>query len=359
MTNNHNNTKKWIVGIQQQRPSPGRMMGKLFKLSDPGTGEMRDYAKMVSIDGNDSYIAEFQTMSEDFSSFIVGRHIVKDGDIYLINRIDPLFFYLATQSIGGQQNQKAGSINDGSNNGQPKKQSWQPYQQFLEQSRLPREITDCISEEQIQHICMTFDNEELYFKFSADKALKWLQKKQERLLESLVRQDQRRKTANNKKTANRLDSDGPMGGSVSSNFNFGSKPAAATTPATTTNTTSPSEKDNTKLLRMQSLQIICNYLNQDWSKKFVEHLGCTMEEVTNSGTKQTRKSSVVSPEVDKSRKSISMQQEEARNTVTANKKKVIASTRTVGNKRLAKVSTKGMRSIGSFFGAPKAKKPKH
>lgn len=352
MTNNNNSTKKWIVGIQQQRPSPGRTMGKLVKLSDPGTGEMRDYAKMV--DGNDSYIAEFQTMSEDFSSFIVGRHIVRDGDIYLINRIDPLFFYLATQSVDGQQNQQ-----EGSNNDLPKKQSWQPYQQFLEQSRLSREIMDCISEEQIQHICLTFDNEELYFKFNTEKALKWLQKKQERLLESLVRQDRRRKSANEKKVANGLESDGRMGGSVSSNFNFGSKPAAVTTPVTTTNTSSPSKKDNTKTLKMESLQIICNYLNQDWSKKFIDHLGCTVEEVTSSGTKQTRKSSVVSPDVDKTGKSSSMQEEEARDSITATKKTVIASTRTAGNKRLAKVSTKGMKSIGSFFGAPKAKKPKH
>ena len=55
---------------------------------------MRDYARLSSMDGNDTYIAEFQTLSENFSSFIVGRHIVKDGDLYLINRIDPLFFYL-------------------------------------------------------------------------------------------------------------------------------------------------------------------------------------------------------------------------------------------------------------------------
>ena len=208
------------------------MMGKLVKMSDPSIGKMRDYAKMVSIDGNDSYIAEFQTMSKDFSSFIIGWNIVKDRDIYLINQTDPLFFYLATQSISGQQNQNGGSINDRSNNGQPKKQSWLPYQQFLEQSRLPREIMDCISEEQLQHICMTFNNKELYFKFSTKRALKWLQKKQERLFESLVRQDQGCRTAN-KKITNGLNSDGPIEGSVSSNFNFGIKPAATTTPATT------------------------------------------------------------------------------------------------------------------------------
>ena len=366
MADNNSNSKKWIVGIQQHRPSPGRTMGKLVKLPDPGTGEMRDYARMVSMEGNDSdsdsdsYIAEFQTMSENFSSFIVGRHFVKDGDLYIINRIDPLFFYLATQSIDdGQQ--------------QPKKQSWQPYQQFLEESKLPGEVTECISEEQIQHVCSTFDNDELYFKFSEDRALKWLQKKQERLLESLVGQAQRREEVNGKKNSNGIDFDDPLGGSVSSNFNFGSKPVAATTPVatasptqqenskTTTTTISSHNKqsdDDAKLLKMDSLQIICNYLNEGWSKKFMEHLGHAIEEVTTSGIKQSRNSSVVSPDIGKNGRNNFEQEEEAKNSIAANKNAVSASSRTVGNKRLAKVSTKGMKSIGSFFGAGKAKKPK-
>ncbi len=345
MTDDNSTPKKWIVGIQQHRSSPGRTMGKLVKLTDPSTGEMRDYARLSSMDGNDTYIAEFQTLSENFSSFIVGRHIVKDGDLYLINRIDPLFFYLATQAIDGEQ--------------QPKKQSWQPYQQFLEQSKLPREVTECISEEQIQHLCLTFDNDELYFKFNVDKALNWLQKKQKRLLELLVCQDQGRKKANEKQNSKRVASDGPMGGSVSTNFNFGGKPVASTTPVSTA---SPAQKetsnsDNAHSLKMESFQIICNYLNKDWSTKFMEHMRVTMEEVTSSGTKQTCTPSVISPDSDKVR-NFNASQENENKRPSSVKKPLAVSSRTMGNKRLAKVSTKGMRSIGSFFGASKAKKPK-
>ncbi len=339
--------------MQQHRSDPGRTMGKLVKLIDPGTGEMRDYASMSSMDGNDKYIAEFQTISENFSSFIVGRHIVKDGDLYLINRIDPLFFYLATQSTSSQQNTNS------ANSQQPKKQSWQPYEQFLEQSKLSREVTQCISEEQIQHLCVTFDNEELYFKFNADKALNWLRKKQKRLFESLVRQDEHRRKANETRSSKGIGSDSRLGGSVSANFNFGE---TISTPAQkesnkSTSTVSPRKEDNTQSLKMESFQIICNYLNHDWSKKFMEHMGVSMEELTTSGTKQTRSSSVVSPDI-QAGKYQANQENKNKKTSSANQKKLATLSRTVGNKRLAKVNTKGMRSIGSFFGAPKAKKPK-
>ena len=348
MMDDNSTPKKWIVGIQQHRSAPGRTMGKLVKLIDPGTGEMRDYASMSSMDGNDKYIAEFQTMSESFSSFIVGRHIVKDGDLYLINRIDPLFFYLATEATSSTTAQQ---------NANGQKQSWQPYEQFLEQSKLPREVTECISEEQIQHLCTTFDNEELYFKFNADKALSWLQKKQKRLFESLVRQDERRQKESKTRNSKGVSSDDRLGGSVSANFNFGST-ASPPAPSKPTSTASPSKEDNSESLKMESFQIICNYLNHEWSKKFMEHMGVSMEEVTSSGTKQTRTSSVVSPDIQAGKYPAKNQENENKKASSANQKKLAALSRTVGNKRLAKVNTKGMRSIGSFFGAPKAKKPK-
>lgn len=361
--------KKWIVGIQQHCPPLGRTIGTIVKMPDPGNGDMRDYATMSSTEsnsngnengnGNGSYIAEFQSMPENFSSFIVGRHIIKDGDIYVINRIDPLFFYLATQSIDEQTQTQEGINSDKSSNGtQPKKQSWQPYDQFLEQSKLPREIANVISEEQIQHICLTFDNEELYFKFDVDKALAWLQKKQERVLESLVRQDQRRQKSNEKNSNAAKDND-QAGGSISANFNFGKPTPVVAAPAVQENSQAASQLD-THALKMESFQIICNYLNETWSKKFIEHVGYTMEEVTNSAKTTRKSSSIVSN--DNGMGSKGTVEEDSTNESLAKKeaanKKTIAAARTVGNKRLAKINKKGMRSIGSFFGAGKPKKAK-
>jgi hypothetical protein len=352
--------KKWIVGIQQHCPPLGRTIGTIVKMPDPGNGDIRDYATMSSTDGNanDSYIAEFQSIPENFSSFIVGRHIIKDGDIYVINRIDPLFFYLATQSIDEQQTQ-GGVNNDRNNNApQPKKQSWQPYDQFLEQSKLPREIAKVITEEQIQHICVTFDNEERYFKFNVDKALAWLQKKQERVLESLVRQDQRRRKRdeNNSNAAKHNDQ---AGGSISANFNFVKAAPVAADPAVQENSKAASQPD-THALKIESFQIICNYLNETWSKKFIEHLGYTMEQVTNSAKTTRKSSSIVSNDIGTGSKG-TIEEDSTNESLTkkaAANQKTISAARTVGNKRLAKVNKKGMRSIGSFFGAGKPKKAK-
>jgi hypothetical protein len=330
----------------------------IVNMPDPGNGDMRDYATMsstesngnVSGNGSGSYIAEFQSIPQNFSSFIVGRHIIKDGDIYVINRIDPLFFYLATQSIDeGTQTQGRTP---------PKKQSWQPYDQFMEQSKLPGEIANVISEEQIQHICLTFDNEERYFKFNVDKALAWLQKKQERVLKALIRQDQRRKT-NNEKNRNAAKDNDQAGGSISANFNFGKPTPVAAAPAVQENSKAASQPD-TDALKMESFQIICNYLNETWSKKFIEHVGSTMEQVTNSAKTTRKSSSIVSN--DNGMDSKGTVEEDSTNESLAKKaaanKKTIAAARTVGNKRLAKINKKGMRSIGSFFGAGKPKKAK-
>lgn len=353
MSKSNNASQKWIVGIHEREVPTGRTIGKIFKAKDPGTGDVRDYAFMsLTNNNNDSYVAEFQSMAADFSSFIVGRHVVRDGDLYVINRVDPLFFYLSTQSID-EQNQRV--VNDDNNRAQPKKQSWQPYDQFLEQSELPLEITKVICEKQLQHICSTFENDELFFKFSVDKTLKWLQKKQERVLETLVGQHQRRQDRDDSIASKKRDQ---MGGSISANFNFGNSNPVVTSAQENNNTKSQSKPD-TNALKVESLQIICNYLDQMWSKKFVEHVGFTLEEITS--TKTAKKSSDVSKHnttCGKGSYGDDKTTGSSPKNVTPPNKKAVSIARTVGNKRLAKLNTKGMKSIGSFFGASKPKKAK-
>jgi hypothetical protein len=373
----------------------------MVRLTDPGSGNVRDYAVLSSpppLDGDKetTYLAEFQVMGDGdgdddcgFSSFLVGNHVIKDGNLYLINRIDPLFFVLATQSTGGGGQAKSSIDNDNNSNKnihhhqqhqhqqQSKKTAtWQPYDQFLEQSNLPPEVAEVLSEEQIRHLCLTFENEELYFKFSVDRALRWLQRKQRRVLESLKRQDQqKRKQAAN--IESRFGTGQPEGGSVSSNFHFGGPPAPTATatancPANTPSNVpksaalSPSEND-LLALRVESLQIVCNYLNDSWSKLFVEHVGGTWEEVTRSAKEVLRNTTntkvVVSPDHHseaggtssrsttsggRERSKASQQPHKAINVPLA-VAAVRTKAQTAGNKRLTKVSTKGMRSIGSFF----------
>jgi hypothetical protein len=352
--------KKWIVAMMLDVPGIdcNSSIGNIVKIRDPSTNEDRDYGLMAAttIGGNKTNqnkqcnnIVEFQSLPADFSSFIVGRHIVKDGNIYVVNRIDPLFFYLSTQSVDdGQQ------------------QSWEPFDQNLEKSKLPRQVCEAIPEIQMKHICKTFDNDDIcYLKFNVEKTLKWLQKKQERLFESLIIQDQRNRKAKGVKYASFNNNiTGVMGGSMSANFNLPPQ-ASRLVAATSCNEDKNSSNavglsNNTKSIKTESIQIICNYLNQDWSKKFIEHLGCTME-VISTTTKTTNKaaagdSNYVSNAVIQQ----NIDDDISSKKIAEAKKKAIAETRTMGNKRLAKVSTKGMKSMSSFFGAAvKTKKAKH
>ncbi|VEU44975.1 unnamed protein product [Pseudo-nitzschia multistriata] len=360
MTEAHSKNKKWIVALQQERLPVGRMVGKLIYTKDPGSGDCRDYVVIsptTTADG--SYIAEIQNIPADFSSFMVGRHVVKDGDLYMINRIDPLFLYLATQTI--EQYESTGAAETDIKKPKTKKASWQPYNQFLEQSKLPLEVTKFITEKQLSHICSTFDNEELYFKFSMEKSLNWLKKKQVRVLESLITQnEQRRKTNELKYSAAGAENGDSMGGSVSSNFNFGNPVGVVTPPATKGANRKVEIKLDTKALKIESLQIICNYLNEAWSKAFVQHMGYTMEQIADNAKAKSNPQTISN---DRNPIAPAVLTEDDLN-ATSSKKAAAAqkdrkAARTVGNKRLAKVSTKGMKSIGSFFGAAKAKKAKH
>eukprot|EP00532_Pseudo-nitzschia_australis_P000988 CAMPEP_0168203696 /NCGR_PEP_ID=MMETSP0139_2-20121125/24992_1 /TAXON_ID=44445 /ORGANISM="Pseudo-nitzschia australis, Strain 10249 10 AB" /LENGTH=293 /DNA_ID=CAMNT_0008129565 /DNA_START=8 /DNA_END=887 /DNA_ORIENTATION=- len=292
MTDASSKNKKWIVAVQEQ-PSLhiGRTIGTLIKIKEPRTDDCRDYAIISPQNQN----------------------MVKDGDLYLINRIDPLFFYLPTQSI--EEQDSVGTNGDDDNKPEPRKKSWQPYNQFLEQSKLSSEVTKFISEKQLQHICSTFENEELYFKFSIEKSLDWLKKKQD---------------------TNEV----------------------ATPHASKTDKSKLATQTDTKFLRIESLQIVCNYLNQTWSKKFVEHMGYTMEEVSNSAKSQTNAAHDLASERNPAFPAVLNEDDlngtSAKKTAAIQKDREAA--RTVGNKRLAKVKTKGMKSIGSFFGAVKTKK---
>jgi len=352
--------KKWIVGMIPDIPGIDRKrtLGKIVKLKDPGTNEIRDYGLMAeSCNQNQCTILEFQSIPADFSSFIVGRHIIKDGNIYVINRIDPLFFYLSTHAFGESQ---SGINND---NKHQQQQSWQSFDQCLENSKLPREFCEAISEKQMRHICSTFSNDDIcYLKFSVEKALQWLQSKQERVLESLIRQHKRNRKIkdakyaslnNNRTGTNNINN--IKGESISENFNLPPQSHLVATPSSNeiknTNNDVTIELSETKTLKNESIQIVCNYLNQGWANKFITHLKCTTEVLSTSKTanKAAGVSNInyvgIQHNIDNDFSS--------KKSETANQKPIM-SARTSGNKRLVNVSTKGMKSIGNFF-----KKAKH
>jgi len=173
-------------------------------------------------------------------------------------------------------------------------------------------------------------------------------------------QDERRRKNNAQKYSVLGDKNGnAMGGSVSSSFNVGGPIGAVSPPASKKQKVDTTTTPDTKALTIESLQIICNYLNQSWSKKFVEHIGYAMDEITNT-TKPKATTREISNESKGSTPAVLTEDDlngSSAKKAAANRNEREAA-RTTGNKRLAKVNTKGMKSIGSFFGVAAPKKTK-
>jgi hypothetical protein len=208
-------------------------------------------------------------------------------------------------------------------------------------------IKEAVKAAQMGHLCQTMCNNQTddvtYYKFSVPKALAWLQKKQERVYQSLLKQDQAKQQQEKSSYANDTSM---TGGSVSASLNMPNEDPIATHPSTA------SDKvvvlSNTKQLKLHSLQIVFGYLTQEWSKLYIESLDeadMTQDVVYNTTPKHKATSTTI-----KSTAPSAVVQEE-----TPKPTKKVESFCTLGNKRLAKVKTKGMSSMSCFFG-PSTKK---
>jgi len=273
---------RWIVGRSSDLNIHTRP--KLISLADPSTKQPRQYLQ------NGQQIMEIQQLESEFSSFLVGRHVIREGSLYTFNTVDPLFFVLAQQTP-------------------EQKCSWQPIDQSLESIKVN------VATDQLEHLYQTLCSDQTdnvtYYKFSPQKAMGWLTQKRERVYQTLLQQEEKRLSRKSKRS----------GGSVSASFNLPGKEQA------------PKAILQTKPLQDASYQILCAYLNKDWTEAFLKHAGISHDSVLS---KPTKKVQTTAPTI-----STSLPE------VTPPPK--VAPARTVGNKRLAKVSTKGMASMSSFF----------
>jgi hypothetical protein len=308
---------KWLVALVDSCFTKGNnsKSSHVITLKDPSTDQSHQY---VFANGKD--IVEFQSLEADFSSFIVGRHVVKDGNLYVLNRVDPLFFALS--QYGPSQEYK----------------QWQPFEQVVES--LPQEVRKALEEKQMGHICLALSSEQSgdvpFYKFKADRALKWLRKKHDSVFQCLLQQNQ----AKIRREKEKLSKNGRSGGSVSASFNMPDTDPMAATPAS-----GDVLITDTGTLKIEATQIISSYLTEEWSKRFIESIGMKKDVVTASNSVKKAKMTHYTT------KHVQVEESPKQKKV----KKVVEQARTVGNKRLAKVNTKGMKSLSSFFGAPKKK----
>jgi hypothetical protein len=308
----------------------------------------------------------------------------------MLNRVDPLFFFLAAQQQHLERQPSTSDTNPKTH--KKSKSTWQPLEQCFEEvsSCFPREIHSTIPMDQLKHVCLTFVNDDVcYFKFDVKKSLHWLQRKHQQLFQHLLHQDQRKQQTY--KEANGVL---PVGTnhrdeSMSENFYMPESEPSSTVAATPVSNKTPTERDSnnhsspdvflsdTEALKVDSVQIICNYLTEPWAAKFIEHLGLSAEQVFGTKTGTNKPSSTTTNTTGGSnnndtqtmfcniRRVVETDNNGSTTAASSSNKATTSaiessSARTAGNKRLSKINTKGTPSISSFFGGGiQTKKPKH
>jgi len=268
-----------------------------------------------------------------------------------MTRIDPLYFVL--REI---QSTKEGH-------------TWQPLDQLNISQIVQNAITDS---KQWKHVCgvKKLGDDLVLYKFVPEKALEWLVKKQEAAYSVVCQQVLQSKNSQRRATE-KLMSEG--GGAYSNTFRLaqdeeeenaavygsGTNTISNSTTSSPTSDLSPMEHTAAK---EASVQIVCEYLSPEWQSKLRTHLHmtlCQREETADTTTETTSKKRRAAWEANPGQDDaddllqFTMGTGSTKDDAFTNKKEPPT---TAGLKRLAKVNTKGMKSLSNFFGAAKKKK---
>ena len=319
-------------------------------LQDPQSGKERDYVQL-RVNESQCHLLEMQSLEANngnlaqkkYASWFVGNYVVSDGQLYVMTQVDPLFFLLpkllkdATDASASQK--------------------WQPLEQILED--IPEVIHACLGQDkkQLGHICDSYemDEDEFFFKFSKTKTLKWLEKKQQAIYQVLRKQllEQQESCQSGEKS-----------GAFASGFNLSSETSTAGTNAAD-NSKNNDDSSEPKLsseqlqqVKQEGIQVVCNYLNEQWQTEFLNHLDITKraafeEEEQYKKPKSSVTSSTATP---KATVDATAYFTTAMVTPAAGeefKTKAPPPKLSFGQKQLAKVNKKGMKNMTSFFAVKK------
>jgi hypothetical protein len=242
---------------------------------------------------------------------------------------------------------------------------------------LDRRIVEAVTDRnQLGHIFETMqlpgaeEDEEKYYKFSAPKTLAWLTNKQQRV-ETVLWQQESHTLEGKEQPQDAMDTENADsgGGAFSSSFNVAAdlQPESKSNAETTLAGKEQREKELHLRCREESVQIVCTYLNSVWRERFLLHL--KLNETVLMSPKKRRQLQLKEQQQQASAGSQNKNGEQAPsfmpavtaavdwndvNTTETKKLKVEMPSITYGAKKLAKVNTKGMKSMSSFFGAKPA-----
>jgi len=295
-----------------------------------------------------------------YNSYFANNSVISDGKVFVATPIDPLFLVLPIlASVASKLS---------------------PFDQLVSEVKEKKLLPDCgsgpgsscLSEESLEKVCIVSDvmgDDMLMYKFDEAKCLAWLVAKYERVL-ALLTEREGRKVANGTDKASAFDTSFNMGNDSSS---------------TSTSTSSP--KNSPPKLQKNAINMICEYLTSEWGEKVSEsHLvSARLDKDENTSPLLTSFHSIRSAQLcsalnfkdtsilttgngSKKRKQVWDEEDTAqkmeeytmgRQGTTFDelnkeqiKKNEEEKKKEAQKQKLAKINTKGMKSLSSFFGAP-------
>ncbi|KAL3769340.1 hypothetical protein ACHAW5_002925 [Stephanodiscus triporus] len=329
-----------------------------------------------------SDIHEVQTVrpnSGRHASYFVGSRVVSDPALHVSTRIDPLFFALAHFHRVGTAT--------GGGEGRPSSR-WLPWDQAL--AGVPPVVLRALDADlssgvdgagQLGHLLEVSDmcgDDLILCRFGEDRALRWLVAKFERARGAmrLRLHEMRRGVAERRREVGGMR-DGS--GAFSSSFTVAEEEGPRVVADAGERKGSVDEGEVTDSFLSQqdelsinvgALQLVCEYIPTEWKSKLSKEVGLTDAEWMG---KKSCKSSASTADGehntsgDKRPRSSwegNIGQEDAdallhytqgcaksASVITPGEKKEVQNAQSVGLKKLAKVNTKGMKSLSSFFGA--------
>lgn len=365
-----------LVALQ----TPGLSSSEAFEvhnLPDPGTLELRPYLVGVSSSTTSPPLCEITAVEggpaslvdDDYHSFAVsGQYIVQNGTLHVITPVDPLFWLLRDEHLPTAAAVAGGGGSSDTNN---KSQSWQPIEQMMNQ--YDPIIRRCLQPQQLMHILAEMSmNDEMYVKFSADKAVQWLRSKQQAVHDILYRHLEEH-FINQSKQASRNGAflsgftvaeaenelvcsqitEKPNGELASDSFSSSAQPQLQ-----------HQQEQLQKRAREESIQVVCNYLSLAWRVHFLNHLQVESTVLEASSDRQCpqnhpQAAAAVSSSLALPDDATTMDWNTAvvggGDVTHSQKTSVVAQPITAGAKRLLKVNRKGLQKMSAFFGAKKSK----
>lgn len=380
------------VRCDDRRPA----MIKLHKRNDPSSDSkdeprvyacreetFRDSDVVVAASKGVNRLCEIQTLSpsgcgdlddeqeEIFSSFLIKTgsipKVTGHGKLYTITDVDPLFFLLPEERFRDREVKESKNRQENSrdDSNRRKNNQWQPLDQILD--RIDPILRSCVDPNQILNLYATMNLEsgETFFKFSTERALRWLERKQKALEIFFIDQQHQQENQQTEKLNSSLVSLRTDGATFAPGFHIPADPHNLVQPKQESPTSSNDNDAKRVELAVQakedSIQIICSYLNEEWRNRFLEQVHATGQVLQGTSQQHRTKRAQASRTEDESIQTAILSESknnddnfdwmQKNSSLQPQKKSKKDTAMSSGIKKLAKVDTRGMKTMSAFFGA--------